>query len=142
MAYQFYDDVPARANNIGTAVDQIELSLGWLKDYLQKCGKWHDSSLTGVMPGNRGMFNRCQFKWSDADQILLEPANYHHAGATGQMLYWDLQLDFKFGPSGSNSLSDALDASAQHYQYLYLPLQERYSHQICPLNCLTFQLIQ
>jgi hypothetical protein len=118
MADQFYNDIPARANNIGTDIDQIELSLGYIKDMFQTIGTWHDSSLTGCMPGNRGMFNRCHFKWKDTDEIYLEPGNYHHAGSTGQMMYWDSQLTFQFGSGGSNSASNDLGASEWHYLYI------------------------
>lgn len=120
MADQFYDDIPARANNIGTDIDQIEYSLGWIKDFLQACGTWHDSSTTGVIMGNRGALKRCQLKWKDADEIYLEPGWYHHAGSTGQMVYWDSQLTFQLGSGGSNASSEDLDAGAQEVQYLYL----------------------
>ena len=49
MADQFYDDVPAIANEITTDVDQIEKSLGYLKDCFQAVTNgWSDSETTDL----------------------------------------------------------------------------------------------
>jgi hypothetical protein len=121
MADLFSDDIPARANNIGTDIDQIETTLGYIKDVLQQIsGGWNNSTLTNFVPGNMGMFKRTQFKYKDADEIYLEPAVYHSAGSTDQMCYWSSQLTFAFGSGGSNASSEDLDAGATEFQYLYL----------------------
>jgi hypothetical protein len=121
MADLFSDDIPARANNIGTDIDQIETTLGYIKDVLQQIsGGWNNSTLTNFVPGNMGMFKRTQFKYKDADEIYLEPAVYHSAGSTDQMCYWSSQLTFVFGSGGSNASSEDLDAGATEFQYLYL----------------------
>ena len=49
MADQFYDDVPAIANEITADVDQIEKSLGYLKDCFQAVTNgWSDSETTDL----------------------------------------------------------------------------------------------
>lgn len=121
MADSFYDDVPARANNIGTDVDQIELSLGWIKDVFQTICSWNDSSLTNICVGNRGLIPlRSTFVYKDTDEIYLNAGAYHHAGTTDQVVYWASQLTYQFGSGGSNSGSEDLDAGAQEVQYLYI----------------------
>lgn len=121
MADQFYDNIPARANNIGTAVDQIEYTLGWIKDVFQTICSWSDDSLTNIVVGNRGAIPlRSRLIYKDADEIYLNPGAYHHAGTTDQMVYWASQLTFQFGSGGSNVGSEDLDAGVQEIQYLYI----------------------
>lgn len=121
MADQFYDDVPARAQNIGTAIDQTELTLGWIKDVLQTICSYSDDTLTNIVVGNRGLISlRPQLSYKDADEIYLDAMALHHAGTTDQMVYSSSQLTFQLGSGGSNAGSEDLDAGAIEWQYLYI----------------------
>jgi hypothetical protein len=51
MADQFYDDVPALANQISNDIDQIEKSLGFLKDVFQNFViTWSDTDASTAYP--------------------------------------------------------------------------------------------
>jgi hypothetical protein len=51
MADQFYDDIPALANQISDDVDQTEKTLGYIKDVFQAfVNSWSDTTATNIKP--------------------------------------------------------------------------------------------
>lgn len=67
---------------------------------------------------SKGMTERAQFTWKDADEIYLGVSIYRHMGTKVQTVYWDSALTFVFGSGGSNADSDDLAASGWFYMYL------------------------
>lgn len=61
---------------------------------------------------------RAKFGWCDKTRVTIDAAAYFVNITTDRIAFWDSQLVFVFGPTGSNASSSALTASA--WQYLYL----------------------
>lgn len=56
-----------------------------------------------------------KFSWSTISTIALKSARYHHNGTAEQIIKWDVDLTFTFGPAGSNAGSSALGTSQWQY---------------------------
>lgn len=72
MADQFYDDIPALANTIANDIDQIEKTLGFIKDKFQSLfPNWSNTDATSDVQPIQGsgvsgqLFNIVQFKIED-----------------------------------------------------------------------------
>jgi len=71
--------------------------------------------VTGNFPGYKQLG---KMAWYTNTAITLQPSVIHHQGTTEQFIYWDSQLIFTFGSSGSNPTSANLTATA--WQYLLI----------------------
>jgi hypothetical protein len=72
----------------------------------------------GTFDWTTGFFTRTKFEYVGVGRITLEGARYHHNGTSEQIVEWDNDITYDFGPLGSNAGSSSMASNQWHYLYL------------------------